>query len=571
MNAVSAWTLRGVACCLALLLASSAIAQTPPPPPRLSIAVSRAIATEGSLAPVRIELRLDAPAPPGGVCIDVDLAGGSAREGEDFRLLDMIPPIPQGGMRAEIRVQIIDDNRPEPDEDVRIVLRASPCYELGAPSDVVLLIRDDDADPGALQDSLAQLIANTPDPLVQSQLASLADLCATSRLPPGSDLDRRCQLLRLALRDPGAARQLVDSLRGVLGEELSSQRRGFRMLAGGQLGAVGRRLQAVRGGAGRGLSLQADGLEGALAFLPLEAASDGADALLGRGIGVFASYTRGSGDRDASDLESGYDNDSDTYLLGVDVRPASNWVLGIALSRTGFEANLDADAGDLELRQTSLIGYASRSSERGWMEGSLGIGRGDLEQTRVARFAAVTDDENIDAIDLLAADSDADLVSASLGGGWDWQRGSASFGPRLALEYSRFTVDAFSERALQGSDAFAVSIDEQTVRSLIARLGGSAQWAIATRWGVWLPQLDAAWVLQFEDESEALAGRFVNDPTGRMFVLPGAEVDGRYGEAGVALGWQHVRGGSGYVGYRRLLGLAETSQSYWSLGFRWSF
>lgn len=540
--------------------------------PLLSVAVSRAVATEGSREPVRVLLQLDRPAPPGGVCIEVDLAGGDAREGEDFRLLDMIPPIPEGGMMAEVRIQILDDAQPEPDERVRIALRPSECYQLGDPSQFELLIRDDDDEPGALRDRLDQLIAGTPDPLVASQLAQLAELCATSRPPPGSELERRCQLLRLALRRPGAARELIDSLRGVLGEELSSQRRGFRMLAGGQLGALGRRLQAVRGGAGQGFSLQVDGLDGALAFLPLAAAEEQAGTLLGRGVGVFATYTRGSGERDSTQRESGYDNDSDTLLLGADWRSADgDWVFGVALSHTRFDAELSADAGDLALRQTGLLGYASRSFERGFLDASLGWGRGSLDQTRVARFALETDDESIDAVDVLAADSDTDLLTATLSAGWDWQRGRASFGPRAALEYSRVGIDAFSERAEQGSDAFAVAIESQRVRSLIARLGGNAQWAISTRWGVLLPQLDASWVLQFEDETEALRGRFVNDPTGALFLLPGSAVDSRYGEAGASLGWLRAGGSSGFVSYRRLFGLAQTEQGYWSLGLRWEF
>lgn len=553
------------------LLSWSAVAFAQQARPVLSVAVSRAVATEGSREPVRILLQLDRPAPPGGVCVEVDLAGGDAQEGEDFRLLDAIPPIPEGGMMAEVRVQILDDARPESDERVRIALQPSPCYQIGNPGQFDLLIRDDDDEPGALQDRLATIIANTPDPLVQSQIANLAQLCATSRPAPGSDLERRCQLLRLALRDPSAARQLVDSLRGLLGEELSSQRRGFRMLAGGQLGALGRRLQAVRGGAGLGLALQVDGLDGALAFLPAAAVEEQTEGLLGRGIGVFATYTRGSGDRDRTQLESGYESDSDTYLLGVDWRPGGDWVLGVALSHTRFDADMDADSGALALRQTSLLGYASRALEQGFVDASLGWGQGSLDQSRVARFSAVTDDESINTVDVLAADSDTDLLTATVSAGWDWQRGSLGFGPRAAIEYSRLDIDAFAERAVEGSDAFAVAIESQSVRSLIARLGGNAQWVVSTRWGVLLPQFDAAWVLQFEDEADALGGRFINDPTGTRFLLPGSAVDSRFGEAGVSLGWLRAGGSSGFLSYRRLFGMAQTSQGYWSLGLRWEF
>lgn len=549
----------------------TAMAAAEDPLPVLNITVDRAIATEGTQQPVRIDLRLDRPAPPGGVCIDLDFAGGSARPQEDFRLAMDVPRIPEGGTFASVPISIIDDERPEPDETVLIVLKPSNCYQPGPSHEFSLLIRDDDDDAASLGDRLQQLINSSPDPLVASQLANLGQLCATSRPPPGSELDRRCQLLRLALRDPSAAQQLLQSLRGVLGEEFSSQRRGFRMLAGTQLGAIGNRLEAVRGGAGAGIALVDSGWQGSQGFLPIAAnvADDG--ELLGKGIGVFASVTLGDGERDATTLENGYQSDSSVFLLGVDKRLNADWVLGLAWSRTEFDADLSDDSGDIEMQSDALNLYFSRSFAAGWIDGGLGWGRGELEQTRIARFAGRTDEAEFSSVDVLRGRPDADLFTASLSSGWDWQRGNASFGPRLAFEHSRFDVDGFAEQALEGSDAFAVELDAQRIRSTLARLGFGSQWAISTRYGILLPQLDAYWVSQFEDEASVLRGRFLNDPQQRDFLLPTEGVDSRYGEASVSLAMQFVGGASAFFSYRRLLGFTATEQAYWSLGLRWEF
>jgi outer membrane autotransporter protein len=560
---------RGALWLLPALAAPLAAAQEQRP--QLSLAVSRALAVEGTREPLRIDLRLDRPAPRGGVCIDLDLAGGSAVAGEDFRVDTEIPPIPEGGTMAMVVVQILDDPRPEPEETLRIVLRPSPCYALGSPREVVVTIRDDDDDPAALAQRLQQLIAGAPNPLLASQLANLGDLCATNRPPPGSELDRRCQLLRLALRDPAALQQLVQSLRGVIGEEFSSQRRGFRMLAGTQLGAIGRRLEAVRGGAGAGVALVDSGIGTGTGFLPLAAnvAEDG--ELLGRGIGLFASFTVGDGSREGSTLENGYDSESNVFLVGIDKRLDANWVLGLAWSRTGFEADLSDDSGLIDLDADALNLYLSRSFERGWLDGSLGLGRGELQQTRVARFEGQTGEASFSIRDVLRGRPDVELLTASLSAGYDWQRGAASFGPRLALEYSRFEIEAFEEAAIEGSDAFAVALEEQRVRSLLARLGGGAQWALSTRAGVLLPQLELYWVAQFEDDADVLSGRFLNDPLSRPFQLPTEGVDARYGEVAASLGMQFVGGWSGYFSYRRLFNFQATEQDYWSLGLRREF
>ncbi|MGQ0798682.1 MAG: autotransporter domain-containing protein [Pseudomarimonas sp.] len=558
---------RAAVACLMLIGSGIAAAQTPSRPV-LSVVVDRAIATEGTQQPVRIELRLDRPAPAGGVCISLDVASGSATLNEDFRVVSGIPPIPQGGVMALVFINIIDDPRPEPDETVRIVLQQSDCYALGMQRDFSLLIRDDDDDAGTLQQRLQQIIANTPDGLIASQLANLGQLCATDQPPPGSELDRRCQLLRLALRDPNAARQLVDSLRGLVGEELSSQRRGFRMLAGNQLGAIGRRLEAVRGGGAGGVALVDSGVSGSHGFLPMAAvlAEDG--ELLGRGLGVFASVVVGDGERSATELESGYDNESNTYTVGIDRRFGTQWVAGVAYGRTQFDADFSADTGALSLDQDSLTFYASRAFERGWVDASFGTGRGQVRQVRIAQFQGVTDETSFSTRDVLLGSPDSSLITGSISGGWDWQRGGFSFGPRLAAEYARYEIDPFAEEAIEGSDAFAVALDQQSLRSVIGRLGLGAQWAISTRIGVLLPQFDGHFVTQFEDEAQALRGSFVNDPRRNQFLLPTSTVDSRYGEAAFSLAMQFTQGQSAFVSYRRLFGLDDTEQAYWNLGWR---
>lgn len=557
---------------VATALLSTAVGVAAVELPVARMAVSRAVATENSRTPVEIRVQLDAPAPAAGLLIDIDLAGGPAQPGVDFAPPPQGLRIAGGATSGSVNLMVIDDRQPEPDEVVRIVLRPGPGYRIGEPHSFDLLIRDDDDDPGALQDRLRQILANTPDRLVASQIEALARLCSTTAPPPGSALDRRCQLLRLALRDPNAARALVASLRGAIGEELSSQRRGFRMLAGGQLGAISRRLNAIRGGAGAGVAL--DDLQvqgGALGFLPLAADVAGDGELLGAGYGLFLSGTLGDGSRDATDLESGYDSDSSTLLLGLDKRFGERWVVGLTYTRSEFDADLDADSGTLALDQQAFGGYFSYALEQLWLDGSLGLGRGDVRQERVARFEASSEEESLSAVDRLLGTPDADLRYATLSAGYDWNRNRWTFGPRLALEYARLDIDGFSETAIEGEDSFAVELDEQQLRSLQVRAGIGVSAAFSTSWGVLQPQFDLGAISQLEDDADALTGRFVNDPLRQAFSLPTSAIDNRYGEVAIGLTAVFSHGRSGYISYRRLFGLDDTEQQYWSLGFRWEF
>lgn len=540
--------------------------------PTATLAVSRLVATETTGAPVLITVQID-QAVDRDLPILLDLVGGSAVPGEDFMPPDAPPLIVAGATSASIEVRIRDDDQREGDETIAIALVPGMGYQVGMPRLLTILIRDDDANQDDLRERFERLIANTPDPLIASQIETLGRLCANDTPPQGSELAQRCSRLRLALIDPEAARRLVDSLRGLVAEELSSQRRGFRMLANGQLGGISRRLEAVRQGGGRGLSLS--GLSYAGNALPLdnlgENDSDPGGGLLGRGLGIFVTGNLGRGDRDTTDLEAGFETDSRSVLIGIDKRFGSSWVAGAALGYSRFEAELDADAGDLDLDLSSFTAYASYSFADGWIDGSVGIGRGDLTQIRNVVFETTTDEDTVVSIDVLRATPDADLTSASLSGGWNFRSGQWSFGPRVAIEYANLEVDRYAERVLSGSDSFAVEIARQELRSLLARIGFGVSAAISTQHAVLVPQLELYHVMQLEDDAEPLRGRFINDPAAQVFSIPTSAVDDRNGEVSIGLSAVFANGRSAFLSYRRQFGVDNIEQSFWSVGARFEF
>jgi outer membrane autotransporter protein len=371
---------------------------------------------------------------------------------------------------------------------------------------------------------------------------------------------------------------LVDSLRGLVAEELSSQRRGFRMIANGQLGNISRRLEAVRFGQGSGISLA--GLTIADQALPLDMLGTGGDGvgaegsddgLLGRGLGLFLTGVVGRGERDASDLESGFQTDSHSLLLGVDQRFGSQWVAGAALSASRFDSDLDDAAGTLDMDLESVLVYASYSLGQGWIDGSLGVGRGDLEQLRNVSFETTTDEGSVSSTDVLRARSDVDLTSASLSAGYDFQRGGWRFGPRLALEYANLELDGYTEQAVQGSDSFAVQIDRQELRSLLVRAGLGLSGVISTSRAVLVPQFEIQYVSQLEDDVVPLRGRFVNDPMAQPFLLPTSAVDDSNGEFSLGLSAIFPNGRSAYFSYRRQFAATGIEQYFISAGARFEF
>lgn len=552
----------------AALLCIGLSAQAQNQPPVASLAVSRVVATENSMVPVRITVQIDR-AVDQDLPILLDLVGGNAVPGEDFLPPNAPPVIRAGSTSASVEFRIRDDEDSEGDERILIALVPGTGYAIGMPRLLEVLIRDDDASQAVLQDRLQTIIANTPDPLIASQIATLGRLCANGLPPAGSELAQRCARLRLALLDPAQARALVDSLRGLVAEELSSQRRGFRMLASGQLGSIGQRLEAVRYGAGTGLSLS--GLMVGEQSMPLDGIGADEDGLLGRGLGLFISGVIGNGERDDTDLESGFSTDSRTLVVGLDKRFGDSWVVGGAFSRSRFEADLNFDAGAIDMDLNAVTLYASRSWTQGWIDGSLAAGRGQLEQLRNVSFVTTTEEDTVTSVDVLRATPDVDLRSATLSAGYDWQHGSWRIGPRLAVEYARLDVERYAERVVSGSDSFAVQIAPQELRSLLVRAGFGVSGTISTARAVLQPQFEIYHVRQLEDDAEDLRGQFINDPQGQVFRLPTGDVDNRNGEFSLGLSAIFPEGRSAFIHYRRQFGVEDIDQDFWALGARFEF
>ncbi len=552
------------------LFATTASAQQTQP--TASLSVSRLVATETTDAPVLISVQID-QAIGRDLPIQLSLIGGTATSGVDFLPPDSPPVIPAGATQASVEIRIRDDDTREQDETIAIGLADGAGYQVGIPRLLVVLIRDDDANEADLRERLQRLIENAPDALIASQIETLGRLCANGIPAVGSDLVTRCSRLRLALTDQNAAARLIESLRGLVAEELSSQRRGFRMLANGQMGGISRRLDSVRMGGGAGLSLS--GLNVSGLSLPLDSLgsgeSDDPSGLLGQGLGVFVSGTIGNGERRASDLESGFETDTHNVLLGVDKRIGRSWVVGAAVGYSRFEAKLDADAGELDMELQNFTAYASYSRGNGWIDGSVGVGQGELEQIRSAVFETTTDEDTTVSTDVLRSTPDAELTSASLSSGWNFNHGRWSFGPKLALEYANLEVDRYSERAISGSDSFAVQIAKQELRSLLVRLGFSVSAAFSTPHAVLLPRLEINQVTQLEDDAEPLRGQFINDPAGELFSIPTSAVDNRNTEVSIGISAVFAQGRSAFVTYRKQFGVDNIEQDFWAVGARLEF
>ena len=109
----------------------------------LSVFDTRVTETDSGSIRYGVPLRLSAPAPAGGVSIDVAAFDGTAVAGEDYVATPVRLTIPEGQVQAHFEVQVVGDTREEP-EEVLYIRATSPVNAVISRPEGLFTILDND-------------------------------------------------------------------------------------------------------------------------------------------------------------------------------------------------------------------------------------------------------------------------------------------------------------------------------------------------------------------------------------------------------------------------------------------
>jgi uncharacterized protein with beta-barrel porin domain len=358
-------------------------------------------------------------------------------------------------------------------------------------------------------------------------------------------------------------------------------------VSGAQIDNIGARLGALRKGA-TGLSLQGltfnidgrkvsgDELFGVQARTIRGGAAGADDAGFSR-LGVFVNGNYGWGDRDATLRQSGFDFDSYGVTAGVDYRFTDQFVLGAAFGYGNTEVEINAQGGTLDTDAYSVSVYGSYyPTQAFYIDAIVSGGLNDHDQARSIRYGV----DSLNPLDpgertlvrqTATAEIDSDQISASLGSGYNFAQNGWTFGPYGRLEYVDVDVDGFRENISNPTAAgsgFALEIDEQDFTSFTLAVGGQVTRAISMPWGLLLPQLNAEYVHEFENDNDAIAGRFLGDLSGTTFFLPTDDPDRNYVNLSVGASAVFAEGRSAFIQYQTLLGYEDLESHAIGVGLR---
>jgi uncharacterized protein YhjY with autotransporter beta-barrel domain len=397
-------------------------------------------------------------------------------------------------------------------------------------------------------------VPNFVAPEQMSVAAALERVCAALQAPGVNPTREQANLLAncLAIIDThggGAdAAGLKSTLDAISGRQSTAQQRTGVHFAGTQFTNIGTRLAQLRQGMTGGVSLSgldmglpsASGLGPFLAFLEditgfhglSQIGAPGADAPRGGGagddsdsssrfsrLGFFINGNVRRGSQDNTLNESGFDFRSSGITAGVDYRLTNSLILGLAFGHMNGKTDFSDASGRLDSRNNSISLYGTYYREDLYVDmiGTFGHVSYGASRTTSFQIDANTPESPTNcagttcSIDT-AGSTGARQLAFATNVGYSFQRRGLTFGPDVALNYTRMDVNGFTEND-PNSSGMNLIFGNQIGESLLLKAGGHASYAINTRFGVLMPQARAHYIHEFKDAQRALSVHFAQDPT----------------------------------------------------------
>ena len=438
---------------------------------------------------------------------------------------------------------------------------------------------NEDEEEDKLRDDLTPFTGN--DPTLNQTRDVIADSCTSQRVSEA--LQEACEELAQAAASEDTS-GIAEALREITPEKATKGNVAVRQNNRVQNRNLGDRMIALRSGV-RGVSLR--GLTASLgdyrgsvedivqmiadAIGPLgSGAGELEDTLLsGSRWGYFLSGELSKGDKDETARTSGFDFENRVITTGVDYRLRDNLILGAAVSFLDGENDIDRDGGSLDSDGHTFSLYGTWYRENLFVDLSVSLGAMEYEQSRRIVYQLGTRagvDNRFDA------KYDGDSLGVFAGFGWNLIRKQWNINLRATFDYLDSDLDAFAETARSTAGAgWAVLLDKQNQSWLTGTATATASYVFTPRWGVMIPFIEVDLVHEFDNDPQALTGRFLGDLQGQSLSVLTDDPDRNYVRVRAGASVQLPGGFAAFADYGRLFAFDNWGEHTISAGIRYEF
>ncbi|MEZ5465203.1 MAG: autotransporter outer membrane beta-barrel domain-containing protein [Lysobacteraceae bacterium] len=290
--------------------------------------------------------------------------------------------------------------------------------------------------------------------------------------------------------------------------------------------------------------------------------------------GLFASAYGSDIKRPETDFENGFNSDVWGATLGVDYRFSANLVGLLSIGVRHHEAQFVNDRGRMndDARNFTVGLYGNIGDHFGW-QASIGRDNLDYDTARRIQYSLIRNagqpDENQVDVDFLAVASMGGRQDlANLGGDWSWYRDAWSFRAGLGADYSKVSIDPFTESGGGGLD---IRFARRASKSLRGYLSFEVSRSNSASWGVWTPYARLDWYHESKDDGRVLPAFFAGDPSNTRIGFASAAPDRNFGNLGIGISAIRPGGWQWFIGVDRSIGYSTLTETRLNAGLRKSF
>lgn len=352
------------------------------------------------------------------------------------------------------------------------------------------------------------------------------------------------------------------------------------------LSHVNRRLARLRNGWNRNDAVDASGLrifDGRQWLKSGELLADNSDTVtdvspptvfdnFGR-LGFFLDGSLLSAEHQRNQLERGSDIGAQLLTWGFDYRFTEQAVGGLAFSTASSAIDYNSNRGDVSDLGFLLLAYGGTYINNFYLDGSIGIGGNDYEQTR----RLICDARCVPALQGLNQRANSRFggtqTTFSVAAGYDWFRNQLSVSPFAQLHAIRVDIDSYRE-TISNPDAvgagFALDIDDTSYSTASLSLGTKVQYVVPQDWGVFIPHGAFELYKLLDDEAAVIEGSFVGDIADEdVFSVASSQVDDSYFVLSFGGLFQMANGVNAFGNARIIAGNDDLDQLQFTVGARW--
>ena len=320
-------------------------------------------------------------------------------------------------------------------------------------------------------------------------------------------------------------------------------------------------------------------------------------------VGVLVSAFGADGNEQSDNLGTDIDWDTTATALSIDYVLSPKLFVGVMLGTSrvsGCSTPQDSftTTGSVNVVSNDVEGsfdvfslYGVHEDENFYLDSIISLGTGDFDFRRAQTVNGLRDEDGFILLDrvneVIVADTNSDLLRASVAAGFKQQYGQIELSPYSRLSYAQVTIDGYREQLDLGSSpehpapgsggGFALRLSEQDVESLTSGIGVGSTYVISTAAAIFSFKADFEWVHEFNDSSNSLRSSLAGFSQGTVSNaaiaqrFPERQLDADYFYLGGAASAVLRNGLQLFASLQSLLGYQNVSETHLGAGIRYEF